>query len=101
MDQVTLEEHLRKTNQRMLYLFDFFSERAFYIELIEKSDEISTRRTPFIAHGTGDPPPQLALDLMMENGPEFENPDPLDDPDTLRLDDLDPDSFDSGTDEDF
>jgi len=101
MDQVTLEEQISEINQRMLYLFDLFSERAFFIELIEKSDETSTRRTPFIGHGEGDPPPQLTLDLTMDDSPEFEDIDPMDYPEHLRLDDLDLDMLDSDLDEDF
>ena len=101
MDQVTLEEHIKEFNQRMIYLYDFFSDRAFFIELIEMEDQISPRETPFIGHGEGDPPPQLALDLLMDDSPEFENPDPLEGPDNLRIDDLDPDMFDTGMPEDF
>jgi hypothetical protein len=101
MDQVTLEEHVGELNQRMLYLFDFFSDRAFFIELIEMEDEISPRQTPFIGHRTGDPPPQLSLDLLMDESPELEDPDPMDDSDNLRIDDLDPDMFDAGMPEDF
>ena len=107
MDQVTLGEHIKDINQRMLYIFDFFSERAFFIELIEMEDQVSPRETPFIAHGEEDPPPQLALDKLMDESPEFdesspgEDADPLDDPDNLRIDDLDPDMFDSGMPEDF
>ena len=101
MEQVTLEEHLSELNQRMIYLFDFFSDRAFYIELIEMSDEVSPRETPFIGHRQGDPPPQLALDLLMDDAPEIEEADPLDDPDNLRIDDLDPDMLDEELPEDF
>jgi hypothetical protein len=102
MDQVTLEEHIGELNQRMIYLFDFFSDRAFFIELIEMSDEVSPRDTPFIGHRQGDPPPQLALDsLMMDEDPEPEEFDPLDDPDNLNIDDLDPDMLDDRTPEDF
>ena len=101
MDQVTLKEHLGELNQRMLYLFDFFSDRAFYIELIEMEDEISPRQTPFIGHRMGDPPPQLSLDLLMDESHELEDPDPMDDSDNLRIDDLDPDIFDAGMPEDF
>ena len=107
MDQVTLEERITELNQRMLYLFDFFSERAFFIELIEMEDEISPRQTPFIGHCQGDPPPQLALDLLMDDASESEDadpsgdPDPLDDTDNLRIDDLDPDMLDAGMPEDF
>ena len=101
MDLVTLEEHIAELNQRMLYLFDFFSDRAFFIELIEMEDEISPRQTPFIGHRKGDPPPQLALDLLMDEPPALEDVDPMDDPDNLRIDDLDPDMFDAGMPEDF
>jgi len=101
MEQVTLEEHLSELNQRMIYLFDFFSDRAFFIELIEMSDEVSPRETPFIGHRQGDPPPQLALDLLMDDAPEIEEADPLDDPDNLRIDDLDPDMLDEEVPEDF
>ena len=100
MEQVSLGEYLKELNQRMIYVFDFFSDRVFFIELIEMSDETSPRTTPFIAHGKEDPPPQLALDLLDESQ-DIEESDPLDDPDNLRIDDLDPDMFDSGMPEDF
>ncbi len=32
MEQATLEEHIGEINQRLLYLFDFFSDRAFFID---------------------------------------------------------------------
>lgn len=101
MEQVTLEEHIRELNQRMIYVFDFFSDRAFFIELIEMSDEVSPRETPFIGHRQGDPPQQLALDLLMDESPEIEESDPLDNSDNLRIDDLDPDMLDEGMPEDF
>ena len=101
MDQVTLEEHISELNQRMLYLFDFFSDRAFFIELVEMTDQNSPHPTPFIGHSEGDPPQQLALDKLMNESQEFEEPDPMDDPDNLRIDDLDPDMFDAGMPEDF
>lgn len=102
MDQVSLGEHIQELNQRMLYIFDFFSERAFFIEMIEKTDETSSHETPFIAHSKGDPPPQLALDLKMDEDPDPpDDPDPLDEPDNLRIDDLDPDMLDAGMPEDY
>lgn len=107
MDQVTLDEYITRLNQRMLYLFDFFSERAFFIELIEMEDEISPRPTPFIGHRQGDPPPQLALDLLMDDAAArddmepTDDSDPLNDPDNLRLDDLDLDMLDMEMPEDY
>jgi len=100
MEQVTLEEHIGEIGQRLLYLFDFFSDRAFFIELIEKAEELSPRPTPFIAHREGDPPPQTALDLIMDDAPDFEEIDPMDNPDNLRIDDLDPDILDAGISDD-
>ncbi len=101
MEQTTLGEHLHVVNQRMIYVFDFFSDRAFFIELIETSDDTSPRKTPFIGHSKGDPPPQLALDHLLN---EEEVDDPLDDdldPENLRLDDLDPDMLDEEMPEDY
>jgi hypothetical protein len=104
MDQVTLDEYITEENQRMIYVFDFFSERAFFIELLEKSDQTSPKETPFIGDARGEPPSQLALDqLMGEEGDSSnysEQDDDLFDGDDLRLDDLDPDLLDEGFPED-
>jgi len=101
MEEATLEEYISKVNQRMIYVFDFFSERAFFMELIEVSDQTSPRETPFIANARGEAPPQLALDLLMDDpGPEEGFMDPEGDPDDLRIDELDPDMFEDGMPED-
>ena len=87
MDQASLGEHLQELNQRMIYVFDFFSNRAFFIELIETAEETSSKNTPFIGHSKGEPPPQLALDRLVDE----EEDDKLfdgDDQEDLRLDDL-------------
>jgi hypothetical protein len=66
------------------------------------ADEVSPRETPFIGHRQGDPPSQLALDdLLMDDTPSTEEYDPLDDPDNLNIDDLDPDTLGDGNPEDF
>jgi len=102
MDQVTVEEYITDETQRMIYVFDFFSERVFFIELLEKSDQASPRDTPFIGYARGDAPPQLALDLLMdEPDADQDEYDPEERQDDLRLDDLDPDMFDTGMPEDF
>ena len=103
MDQVTLDEYLSEISQRMIYVYDFFAERAFYMELIEMSDQTSSKNTPFVAQEGGDPPPQLALDLLIDNPEDAAEPTDSDkeDQNHLRLDDLDPDMFDEGMPEDF
>ena len=101
MDQVSLDEHINELNQRMLYLFDFFSDRAFFMEVIEMSDRDSPRPTPFIGQRQGDAPPQLALDNLLDESSQAEDMDPLDESDNLRIDDLDPDMLDDGMPEDY
>ncbi len=95
MDQVTLDKYLTEINQRMIYVFDFFAERAFYMELIEMSDQTSSKETPFVAKEGGDPPAQLAFDLMADDpDPSSEGLDPEDE-------DPDPDMFEDGMPEDY
>lgn len=99
MEETTLDEYISENGQRLIYVFDFFSERAFFMELIETADQVSPRETPFIANAKGDPPPQLALDLLSDTGKEpgtglesdMQDMDMFDDPDNIRLDDLDGD----------
>ncbi len=102
MGEVTMDAYLSEVNQRMIYVFDFFSERAFFIELIEQTDQTSPRETPFIGDARGDAPPQLAPDLLSGEGdPDPLEVDPLDEMNDLRIDDLDPDLLGSGNPEDF
>ncbi|MCP4311474.1 MAG: plasmid pRiA4b ORF-3 family protein [Bacteroidetes bacterium] len=106
MGEVTLDEYLSEVSQRMIYVFDFFSERAFFMELIEDADQVSPRETPFIAQSQGDPPQQLAIDLLQGDQGGESDIDSYDDPDDmgeddLRIDDLDPDLFGSGNPEDY
>jgi len=105
MEAVTLEEYLVGLNQRMIYVFDFFSERAFFIELIELSDQQSRRQTPFVADAKEDPPPQLALDKLLDDvnldEAAYEDEDEENPGSDLRIDDLDPDMFEAGNPEDY
>ncbi len=95
MEEATLDQYVKEEQQRMIYVFDFFSERVFFLELLESSEQTSPRETPFVGREKGDPPPQLSLDLL-DSDTEL-GPDPFEDDedDDFRLDDLDPDSLDS------
>ena len=63
MDQSILGDHLSETGQRMLYVFDFFSERSFFIELIELINVKESKALPKIVFSSGEPPPQIDLAL--------------------------------------
>jgi hypothetical protein len=97
MDRAVIGETVSRVNDRLIYVFDFFSERAFFIELIEKTDQKTHKKTPFVAHAKGEAPQQLAMDMLGEEegtglDQEFDEKD--EDQDNLWLDDIDPDSLD-------
>jgi hypothetical protein len=103
MDQAVIGDYISEVAGRMIYVFDFFSERSLFIELIEKSDQKTDKKTPFVAQAKGDPPEQLAMDLLTdeEEPPAGPEEDEEDDQDNIWLDDLDPDSLDSDLPDDF
>ncbi|MDF1570206.1 MAG: hypothetical protein P1P82_01140 [Bacteroidales bacterium] len=63
MDQCKISEHFSTRGKRMLYVFDFFSERSFFIELTEVIDIPDSQALPKVIFSHGDPPPQIKLDL--------------------------------------
>lgn len=92
MENATIGEYVTGLNQKMIYVFDFFSERAFFIEVIEMSEQVSPKPTPFMGQGHGEAPPQLAIDLIGdESGEVSGNGDQWLWDDDISLEDLDPD----------
>jgi len=78
MDCTKMEEHINPDGQRMLYVFDFFSERSFFIELTEVLENIDSKALPKITFEHGDPPAQIDLgleDLSKSNDLTDEGPD--------------------------
>lgn len=73
MEEATLGEFLQKESQRMIYVFDFFSERAFFVEVADILKSDPGRKTPFVAKEAGTPPPQLALDQLLNLDGDPEN----------------------------
>lgn len=102
MDSANIEDYISGVHQRMIYLFDFFSERAFFMEMIEQSEETTRKKTPFIGQSEGEPPAQLALDLLMgEPGQDFDELDQDPDQGNISLDDIDPDLLEGDLPDDF
>ncbi len=73
MDQSFMKDHLSEKGDRMLYVFDFFSERSFFIELTEVIEVEESTALPKIVFACGDPPPQidLAFDDLAFSDEEF------------------------------
>lgn len=63
MDECKIGEHCKSKGQRMLYVFDFFSERSFFIELTEVMDISKSTDLPKVIFSHGEPPPQINLGL--------------------------------------
>jgi hypothetical protein len=62
MDVSLLSEFITEARQKILYIFDFFSERGFFIEMVHAFNNHPGRSYPYILKSEGDPPPQLLID---------------------------------------
>ena len=59
MDRTRIDEFIKQPRQRLLYVFDFFNERLFFIELIHISEKKEKTAYPRISLSNGVPPHQL------------------------------------------
>ncbi|MEA1873009.1 MAG: hypothetical protein U9N51_01075 [Bacteroidota bacterium] len=85
MKDVRLKDLISKANQRLLYLFDFFSVRMMFIELVEirpMTPKEAKQNYPICSFSEGEAPKMQVID------------------DVLNVDDLLPDDFDE-FDDDF
>lgn len=62
MDKSIFSEHITGLKQKLLYVFDVFNERAFFIEVVEIKDEAPSKFYPFCSQSQGSPPVQILLD---------------------------------------
>ncbi|MDX2415431.1 MAG: hypothetical protein QNK33_09600, partial [Bacteroidales bacterium] len=60
-------------NQKLLYIFDLFNERALFIECIGEVDLIVGREYPICSQSKGLPPKQLVINEF--NDIDFSNDD--------------------------
>jgi hypothetical protein len=59
MDTAVLEDIIFKKNQKLLYVFDFFNERALFVEYTGETPEIEGRELPSCTNSKGVPPKQV------------------------------------------
>jgi len=59
METAILEDIIFRKNQKFLYVFDFFNERALYIEYTGEAKEIEGRELPTCTNSKGVPPKQV------------------------------------------
>ncbi len=67
MRKTKLYEYISEIGQKLVYVFDFFNERYFYVELKEKLMKTDLKE-PFVAYEKGSSPSQFLIN-------DLENPD--------------------------
>jgi len=59
MDAAVLEDIIFRKNQKLLYVFDFFNERALFVEYTGEAKEVEGREMPACTNSKGVPPKQV------------------------------------------
>jgi len=59
MEVALLEDIIFRKNQKLLYVFDFFNERALFVEYTGEGKEIDGREYPACTNSKGIPPKQV------------------------------------------
>lgn len=99
MDKEKITNHIKEKRQKLLYVFDVFNERAFYIEVMEIMDVPDPPASPSCCKSRGHPPQQILLDRMFTDRSTYWDMDLTDTtPDTYfpDNDDLNDFNFDAG-----
>ncbi|MCC8088667.1 MAG: hypothetical protein LIO79_05320 [Rikenellaceae bacterium] len=91
MATTVIGQLLHNNNDRLLYVFDPFMDRAMYIELIGADKENSDFTYPRLVLANGEPPHQFDPELSVENKSIFE--EVMEDFDEFDGDDVFEDDF--------
>jgi hypothetical protein len=59
METAVLEDIIFRKNQKLLYVFDFFNERALFVEYTGETKEVEGRELPVCTNSKGVPPKQV------------------------------------------
>ena len=59
METAVLEDIIFRKNQKLLYIFDFFNERALFVEYTGETKEVEGRELPVCTNSKGIPPKQV------------------------------------------
>jgi len=59
MDRAVLINYILDPRQRLIYVFDIFNERSFFIELTDTQDAIRYSDYPAVTFSKGNPPQQI------------------------------------------
>jgi hypothetical protein len=61
LEVAVFEDIIFRKNQKLLYVFDFFNERALFVEFTGETKEINGRDYPSCTNSKGIPPKQVVF----------------------------------------
>ncbi len=61
MENAVLEEVIFRKNQKLLYVFDFFNDRALFVEYVGEFNEEDDKEYPVCTNSKGLPPKQVTF----------------------------------------
>ncbi len=91
MESAILDEIIFKKNQKLLYVFDFFNDRALFVEYTGEAKENEDRDYPLCTNSKGIPPKQVVFgsrSRTLYNNIVVSDDDDDDDDDGPEVDDL-------------
>jgi hypothetical protein len=59
MEVAVLEDIIFRKNQKLIYVFDFFNERALFVEYTGETNEVEDQEYPICTNSKGVPPKQV------------------------------------------
>ena len=68
MENAMLGDQLPEIHDKMVYVFDVFNERQFFIELVEKREPDTLKHYPLCSFEQGQAPQQIYLDQIFAPG---------------------------------
>jgi hypothetical protein len=73
MDNTRIGDFMKGIHDKMIYIFDVFNERMFFIELMEILKQDPSKDYPYCCFEKGDAPQQINIDPLLHSKIQEEN----------------------------
>jgi len=88
MKDVTINKSIKEVGDKLVYLFDFFSERYFKIELVDIIDKELESNYPTCISAKGDSPKQIMINDKLDTNNNLDSKNDIKD-DYIKLENID------------